>query len=62
VAGPGALSPTREELAVASVPDAKVGPQPRLRARVKLRPKAQLTLPEEIRRVLHISEVPDTDV
>jgi bifunctional DNA-binding transcriptional regulator/antitoxin component of YhaV-PrlF toxin-antitoxin module len=38
------------------VPAAKVGSQPRFCARVKLRPKAQLTLPEEIRRVLHSSE------
>ena len=39
-----------------SVPTAKVEPQPRISARVKVRPKAQLTLPEEIRRALHISE------
>jgi antitoxin PrlF len=39
-----------------SVPAARVGPQPRLRARVRLRPNAQLALLEEIRRVLHISE------
>ena len=39
-----------------SVPAAKVEPQPRISARVKVRAKAQLTLPEEIRRVLHISE------
>ena len=38
------------------VPAAKVDPQPRVRARAKLRAKAQLTLPEEIRRALHISE------
>src|SRR5579864_572494 len=37
-------------------PPAKTGPEPRVRARVKIRPKAQLTLPEEIRRVLHIGE------
>jgi antitoxin PrlF len=43
------------------VPAAKVGSQPRFRARVKLRPKAQLTLPEEIRRVLHISEGGEVD-
>lgn len=30
--------------------------QPRIRARARLRPKAQLTLPEEIRRALHVSE------
>jgi antitoxin PrlF len=35
---------------------AKAEPEPRLTARVKLRPKAQLTLPEEIRRFLHIGE------
>jgi antitoxin PrlF len=39
-----------------SVPAAKVDPQPRISARVKVRAKAQLTLPEEIRRALHISE------
>jgi AbrB family looped-hinge helix DNA binding protein len=37
-------------------PAAKTEPEPRLRARVKVRPKAQLTLPEEIRRALHIGE------
>jgi AbrB family looped-hinge helix DNA binding protein len=31
-------------------------PEPQFRARVKVRPKAQLTLPEEIRRALHIGE------
>ena len=30
--------------------------QPRLRARARVRPKAQLTLPEEIRRALHVGE------
>ena len=39
-----------------STPTAKMEPQPRFSARVKVRPKAQLTLPEEIRRALHISE------
>jgi antitoxin PrlF len=39
-----------------SVPAAKIEPQPRISARVKVRAKAQLTLPEEIRRALHISE------
>jgi antitoxin PrlF len=39
-----------------SVPAAKVEPQPRLSTRVKVRAKAQLTLPEEIRRALHINE------
>ncbi|MGH3220011.1 MAG: AbrB/MazE/SpoVT family DNA-binding domain-containing protein [Streptosporangiaceae bacterium] len=37
-------------------PAAKIEPEPRLRARVKVRPKAQLTLPEEIRHALHIGE------
>jgi antitoxin PrlF len=37
-------------------PTAKLDPEPRLTARVKVRPKAQLTLPEEIRRALHIGE------
>ena len=39
-----------------SVPAAKIEPQPRISARVKVRAKAQLTLPEEIRRALHVSE------
>ena len=39
-----------------STPAAKIEPEPRMRARVKIRPKAQLTLPEEIRRALHIAE------
>ena len=39
-----------------SMPAAKIEPEPRFSARVKVRPKAQLTLPEEIRRALHISE------
>jgi AbrB family looped-hinge helix DNA binding protein len=38
------------------VPAAKVEPQPRVRARARVRAKAQLTLPEDIRRALHISE------
>src|SRR5580658_8551105 len=38
------------------VPSAKAEPEPRMTARVKVRPKAQLTLPEEIRRALHIGE------
>jgi antitoxin PrlF len=38
------------------VPAGKIEPPPRISARVKVRPKAQLTLPEEIRRALHISE------
>jgi len=32
------------------------GPHPRVSARARLRPKAQLTLPEEIRRALHVGE------
>jgi AbrB family looped-hinge helix DNA binding protein len=39
-----------------SVPAAKVESETLVSARVKVRPKAQLTLPEEIRRALHISE------
>ena len=36
------------------MPAAKIEPEPRVRTRVKVRPKAQqLTLPEEIRRALH---------
>ena len=31
------------------MPAAKMEPEPRLRTRAKVRPKAQLTLPEEIR-------------
>ena len=38
------------------MPVAKIEPEPRVRSRVKVRPKAQLTLPEEIRRALHIGE------
>jgi antitoxin PrlF len=37
-------------------PAGKIEPEPLVSARVKVRPKAQLTLPEEIRRALHISE------
>jgi antitoxin PrlF len=37
-------------------PAVKMEPEPRFRARVKVRPKAQLTLPDEIRRALHIAE------
>lgn len=43
------------------MPAAKFEPEPRLRARVKIRPKAQLTLPEEIRRALHIGEGDDVE-
>jgi AbrB family looped-hinge helix DNA binding protein len=39
-----------------AMPAAKAEPEPRMTARVKVRPKAQLTLPEEIRRALHIGE------
>jgi len=39
-----------------SVPVAKMELEPSFSARVKVRSKAQLTLPEEIRRALHISE------
>jgi antitoxin PrlF len=39
-----------------SMPAAKIEPEPRMKARVKVRAKAQLTLPEEIRRALHIGE------
>jgi antitoxin PrlF len=39
-----------------AVPAGKAEPEPRVTARVKVRPKAQLTLPDEIRRALHISE------
>jgi AbrB family looped-hinge helix DNA binding protein len=39
-----------------ATPAAKLEPEPRLTARAKVRTKAQLTLPEEIRRALHISE------
>src|SRR5260370_6851153 len=39
-----------------SVPAANLEPQPRLSVRVKVRAKAQLTLPEKIRRALHINE------
>jgi AbrB family looped-hinge helix DNA binding protein len=38
------------------VPAAKVEPPPRVRARARVRAKAQLTLPEEIRRALHVGE------
>jgi antitoxin PrlF len=38
------------------MPAAKMEPEPRLRTRAKVRPKAQLTLPDEIRRALHIGE------
>jgi antitoxin PrlF len=41
---------------VMGMPAAKMEPEPRLRARVKVRSKAQLTLPEEIRQALHIGE------
>ena len=37
-------------------PDDKHEPPPRFSARARVRPKAQLTLPEEIRRAMHVSE------
>ena len=36
--------------------DANRDRRPRTRARARLRPKAQLTLPDEIRRALHVNE------
>jgi antitoxin PrlF len=42
--------------AAVGIPAAKIEPEPLVSARVKVRAKAQLTLPEEIRRALHISE------
>ena len=42
--------------AVMGVPAGKVEPQPRVSARARVRAKAQLTLPEDIRRALHIGE------
>lgn len=39
-----------------SAPVAKIEREPRVRTRVKVRAKAQLTLPDEIRRALHIDE------
>ena len=38
------------------MPAGKMEPEPHIRTRVKVRPKSQLTLPEEIRRALHIGE------
>jgi bifunctional DNA-binding transcriptional regulator/antitoxin component of YhaV-PrlF toxin-antitoxin module len=35
---------------------AKHEPGPRTSARARLRPKAQLTFPEEIRQILHVNE------
>jgi AbrB family looped-hinge helix DNA binding protein len=43
-------------MVAADVPAAKIEPEPLISARVKMRSKAQLTLPKEIRRALHISE------
>lgn len=43
------------------IPAAKTEPEPRLAVRAKVRSKAQLTLPEEIRRVLHIGEGDDVE-
>jgi antitoxin PrlF len=39
-----------------SMPAAKIEPEPSVRTRVKVRAKSQLTLPEDIRRVLHVGE------
>ena len=39
-----------------SGPGAKHEPPPRIRARARIRAKAQLTLPEEIRRAMRVSE------
>jgi antitoxin PrlF len=39
-----------------AMPTGKAEPEPRVTARVRVRPKAQLTLPEEIRNALHIGE------
>ena len=39
-----------------AMPAAKMEPEPRLTVRARVRAKAQLTLPEEIRRALHIGE------
>jgi bifunctional DNA-binding transcriptional regulator/antitoxin component of YhaV-PrlF toxin-antitoxin module len=36
--------------------DDKYEPPPRFSARAKVRPIAKLTLPEEIRRAMHVSE------
>jgi antitoxin PrlF len=38
------------------IPAAKMEPEPRLRARATIRSKAQLTLPDGIRRALHVGE------
>ena len=39
-----------------NMPAAKMESEPLARTRVKVRPKSQLTLPEEVRRALHIGE------
>ena len=39
-----------------SVPDDKHEPSSRFNARAWVRPKAQVTLPEEIRRAMHVAE------
>ena len=44
-----------------SGPRAKREPQPRFSARVRVRPKAQLTLPEEIRHTLGVGEGDDVE-
>jgi AbrB family looped-hinge helix DNA binding protein len=38
------------------IPAAKMEPEPRLRARATIRSKSQLTLPDGIRRALHVGE------
>ncbi len=43
------------------MPEAKIEPEPRLKVRMKIRPGAQLTLPEEILRALHIGEGDDVE-
>lgn len=39
-----------------STPAGKTEPEPRLRTRSRVRHKSQLTMPEEIRNALHVSE------
>ena len=48
--------PSGEGISAMSEPDAKHEPPPLLSARARIRPKAQLTLPEEIRRAMHVGE------
>jgi antitoxin PrlF len=44
------------DMRIMSGVSAKQQPRPRITVRSRLRPKAQLTLPEEIRRALRVSE------